>query len=287
MPKEEVRVAIEYANDKNARAHSGGVQAYAKLAGANWTYYVTDLKVLIGRPPDPRPATSGSSPSHREDGLKIDIDLGPSKMVSRQHAIIEYDVQGNMNWQIVVTGRNGLKIDNETLKKGAKTMLHSGQVLEIAGVQMMFVLPESECNIHPSFIHRRQYPEVQEELSFPPPVLPQGNAAISLVSSPPHGPALGDVFDSSQGDSAGKKKAANAYSRGMVLESPENVDYAADSSRDIKPNISYALLIAQAILSSPEEQLTLHKIYEYIMENYAFYRHAQTGWQVRTFLLIL
>lgn len=276
MPKEEVRVAIDCANDKNARAHSGGVQAYAKLAGATWTYYVTNLKVHIGRPPDPRPGTSssgvGSPPC---DALKVDIDLGPSKIVSRQHAIIEYDVAGNMNWQIVVTGRNGLKIDNEPAKKGTRATLHSGQVLDIAGVQMMFVLPETECQIHQSFLRRRHLSEAQEDLLFPPPVLPQGGAASLGLPSSSQAPTIGDSFDSSQGDAARKK--ATAYSRGMVLESPENVDYAADSSRDIKPNISYALLIAQAILSSPDEQLTLNKIYEYIMDNYAFYRHTQSG----------
>lgn len=284
MPKEEVRVAVDYANDKNARAHSGGVQAYAKLAGANWTYYVTNLKVQIGRPPDPRPETSGSgatSPSHRENATKVDIDLGPSKMVSRQHAIIEYD-QANMNWQVVVMGRNGLKIDNEPIKKGTKTTLHSGQVLEVAGVQMMFVLPESECQIHASFLRRRHLSEAHEELSFPPPVLPQGGSASASIPSSSQVPILADGLESPQVDAVAKKKATPAYSRGMVLESPENVDYAADSSRDIKPNISYALLIAQAILSSPEEQLTLNKIYEYIMENYAFYRHTQSGWQVRS-----
>ncbi|KAF8418229.1 fork head domain-containing protein [Tirmania nivea] len=279
MPKEEVRVAIDCANDKNARAHSGGVQAYAKLAGATWTYYVTNLKVHIGRPPDPRPGTAGSGAgSPLRDAPKVDIDLGPSKMVSRQHAIIEYDVAGNMNWQIVVTGRNGLKIDNEPAKKGTRATLHSGQVLEIAGVQMMFVLPETECQIHQSFLRRRHLSEAQEDLLFPPPVLPQGGAASLGLPSSSQAPILGDGFDSSQGDAA-RKKTTPAYSRGMVLESPENVDYAADSSRDIKPNISYALLIAQAILSSPEEQLTLNKIYEYIMDNYAFYRHTQSGWQ--------
>ncbi|KAF8470533.1 fork head domain-containing protein [Kalaharituber pfeilii] len=276
MPKEEVRVAIDYANDKNAKVHSEGVQAYAKLAGATWTYYVRELKVHIGRPPDPRPEST--SPSYRDHQFSVDIDLGPSKMISRQHATIEYDIEGTRTWQILVTGRNGMKIDNEPLKKGSRATLHSGQVLEISGVQMMFVLPDVEAKIHPSFIRRRHMSDVQEESSFPPPVLPQGASGVNALSSSQPGPA-GESFESSQGDLAGKKKAIQPYSRGMVLESPENVDYAADSSKDIKPNISYALLIAQAILSSPDEQLTLNKIYEYIMENYAFYRHTQSGWQ--------
>ena len=279
MPKEEVRVAIEYANDKNAKVHSEGVQAYAKLAGATWTYYVKELKVNIGRPPDPRPSTSGSSATPPQySALSVDIDLGPSKMVSRQHAIIEYDIEGTRTWQIMVTGRNGMKLDNEGVKKGTRTTLHSGQVLEIGGVQMMFVLPDVEAKIHSSFLRRCHMSDAQEE-SFPPPVLPDNSSLVAIPSSS-QAPGVPESFESSQGDVSAKKKTTTAYSRGMVLESPENVDYAADSSRDIKPNISYALLIAQAILSSPDEQLTLNKIYEYIMENYAFYRHTQSGWQV-------
>ena len=275
MPKEEVKAAIEYANDKNARFHSEGVTAYAKLAGASWTYYVKALKVYIGRPPDSRPNSGATSPSYREMPPEVDIDLGPSKMVSRQHAIIEYDTEGDGNWAIFVTGRNGMKMDTENYKKGTKATLHSGQVLEIAGVQMMFVLPDVDCKIHP-FFRRRRLSEPQEE-SFPPPVLPQESPVPDGMPSSSH---IQIAADSPQGEAATKKKPASAYSRGMVLESSDNVDYAADSSRDIKPNISYALLIAQAILSSPEEQLTLNKIYEYIMENYAFYRHTQSGWQV-------
>ena len=254
------------------------MQAYAKLAGSNWTYYVKDLKVNIGRPPDPRPTTVGTdatSPAQPpvRDAPTVDIDLGPSKMVSRQHATIEYDIERTRTWQLLVTGRNGMRLDNDMIKKGTRKMLHSGQVLEIGGVQMMFVLPDVDYKIHPTII-RRLLNEGGEEFAYTGSTY--GNSAPAGHASSSQVPVLGEAFD---GDLP--KKSGSALARGMVLESPENVDYADDSSRDIKPNISYALLIAQAILSSPDEQLTLNKIYEYIMDNYAFYRHTQTGWQVR------
>ncbi len=47
-----------------------------------------------------------------------------------------------------------------------------------------------------------------------------------------------------------------------------------------KPLKSYANLISEAILSSPIQKMTLADIYRYIMDNYPYYRHAGTGWQV-------
>jgi forkhead protein FKH len=61
------------------------------------------------------------------------------------------------------------------------------------------------------------------------------------------------------------------------------IDLSLDSSKEIKPQYSYALMIAQAILSVPEQKMQLSKIYEFIMSRYAFYRHAKSGWQVYLF----
>jgi len=66
----------------------------------------------------------------------------------------------------------------------------------------------------------------------------------------------------------------------MLMESTEEIDYSKDGAKDIKPPLSYAQLIGQAILASPEEKLTLAKIYDYIKEKYAFYRFSGGGWQV-------
>jgi hypothetical protein len=76
-----------------------------------------------------------------------------------------------------------------------------------------------------------------------------------------------------------RKKDDIAFPRGVVLTA-ENVDYSDNSLKDMKPPYSYAMMIAQAILSSEGEQLTLSAIYSFITEKYAFYRHSNTGWQV-------
>ncbi|KAJ1976693.1 hypothetical protein H4R35_002594 [Dimargaris xerosporica] len=46
-----------------------------------------------------------------------------------------------------------------------------------------------------------------------------------------------------------------------------------------KPAYSYASLIAQAILASPERKLTLNSVYKWIQENHPFYQGKETGWQ--------
>jgi len=58
------------------------------------------------------------------------------------------------------------------------------------------------------------------------------------------------------------------------------IDLSLESSKEIKPQYSYAMMIAQAILSVPERKMQLSKIYDFIMSRYAFYRYTKSGWQV-------
>lgn len=73
-------------------------------------------------------------------------------------------------------------------------------------------------------------------------------------------------------------------SRNMLTSSfPQSLDYASDLSRDenkaVKPPHSYATMITQAILSTPEGVILLADIYKFISSNYAYYRFAKSGWQ--------
>ncbi|KER24359.1 hypothetical protein T265_14440 [Opisthorchis viverrini] len=49
--------------------------------------------------------------------------------------------------------------------------------------------------------------------------------------------------------------------------------------RNNKPPYSYAQLIAQAIASQPDRQITLSGIYDYISQNYPYYHTQDKGWQ--------
>ncbi|XP_078488423.1 transcription factor protein [Ciona intestinalis] len=47
----------------------------------------------------------------------------------------------------------------------------------------------------------------------------------------------------------------------------------------VRPPYSYSALIAMAIQNSPEKKLTLSQIYQYVAENFPFYKKSRAGWQ--------
>lgn len=301
-----VAVAEQFNNDKNQNRSMDKVPAYAKIAGRDWTYFVQDSRVNIGRPPDDKPNQTGagqSSPAaDTQDLFPVHIDLGPSKFISRHHAEISYrsDEGGSSGWQITVNGRNGVRLNNTLIKRGGTRPMRCGDILEIANTQMMFVTPNESPIIHPTFVEQARkvaageetwndthhaHPEPSESRKQPLPQsvlhLAPGNQAIAPappsfrreVTPPPR--KIGDP--PSQG-----AKQSPLYNRGVMMESTEDIDYSSDAAKDLKPPYSYATMIAQAIFSNEEEKLTLSNIYSYIMKRYAFYRNSQTGWQAST-----
>ena len=298
-PREELRVSRDHSNTKTENKQS--IEAYAKIASRNWTYYVKTLHVNIGREPDrEQRSTEQSSPVTIAARALPDVhvDLGPSKFVSRLHAEIFYDGGQTPAWHIRVNGRNGVRLNNGILKRGADAVLSCGDIIEVANCQMMFVTPGDDANIHPSFVERAQriasgqepdpasvawdasqhahpQPSQATESARPsssggPSLAPAPQFLRRNVTPPPKSP-----------DTAGARTAKQSplYNRGMMMESTEEIDYSKDAAKDLKPPFSYATLIAQAIFSSEEEKLTLNSIYNWIMERYAFYRHSASGWQ--------
>ncbi|EMR10534.1 hypothetical protein PNEG_01242 [Pneumocystis murina B123] len=269
MPLHPVRVEQQYANCQNAANYTGGVQAYAKLAGATWTYYVKALNVTIGREPDHTTSKNDIDPKF---DIHVDLDLGPTKIISRKHAVIEYDLQRRF-WECIVYGRNGLKIDNKLYKNNKRIRLSNGNILEIGGVQMMFVLPDSVPKISINALNYNRDDIIYDE--------------YNQVQKKSH-----NIKKTSF--SSGYKKSHNESCRNnslsMLCFSTSSTDYknnditperdlSLDSSKDIKPPYSYATMIAQAIMSTEEEKLTLSGIYSWISSNYAYYRFSKSGWQ--------
>ena len=305
VAKETPGVAKQHANELSSASNAQKVSAYAKLAGRDWTYYVQDQTIIIGRRLEDDDHIQSnrieSSPAVHE-AFNPHIDLAPSKFVSRNHASITYTEDG---WLLKVSGRNGVRINNILIKKSFSQLIKSGDVLEIAGTQMMFVLPNEEAVIHPMFIDKAKqminageerwgqglqiesvshaHPEPQESKFLSSANLFSASngqtGQPALAPAPPQMKRATTPPASRKSDLAGSQHSP-AYSRGMMMESTQDVDYSLDSAKDLKPPFSYATLIAQAIFSDPEEQRSLSHIYQWIQDKYAFYRHTTTGWQV-------
>ena len=250
-----------------------------------------------------------------DSSFEVDIDLGPDKMISRVHAEIYFD-SDTYNWIILVNGRNGLYLDDLKLSRGAKANLRSGSVINVHDTQMMFLTAGSEVVVHEMF--RRQALQEQndgsdddeeEDQSSLSRTYAKLNAQKSGQSAENQGHKSSQAREQGSGKQNTKSHSALVTStvfglpstptsarekdkeikiksspnqiRGMMVESTEDIDYSLDTAKDLKPPRSYATLIGQAILASEEQKLTLAKIYEFIKENYAYYRlNPNLGWQV-------
>lgn len=303
--KYHIQARSDHANERHEVEAPGGKTAYAKIAGNGWTYYVTEVEIRIGRPPEERaPDAAGTGNGYGgeepvDDKSLVHIDLGPSKLVSRHHAEIRYE---DGPWTIAVNGRNGIKLDEESLIRGAKRNLVSGSVIEIAGTQMLFVTPGKAPIVHSKVIAdlRAHDSDSDDVDGFKAPPRPQQRTpGRGLSSGSAHqqsssrgfngagqygrqhrGSALGQHDGSADMPTSGALQSP-AYGRGIMLDSMEDVDYSHDDAKDVKPPHSYAQLIGMAILNNEEEKLTLSRIYDFIRANFAFYRLNGGGWQVR------
>ncbi|KAJ1930417.1 hypothetical protein IWQ60_000283 [Tieghemiomyces parasiticus] len=63
------------------------------------------------------------------------------------------------------------------------------------------------------------------------------------------------------------------------LTSPAGTSEDAPHDPNAKPSLSYAALITKAIVESPTHKLTLNSIYNYVQENFPYFRTAPGGWK--------
>jgi hypothetical protein len=311
--------AIDFANDLQSRRNEGkNIAAFAKIAARDWCFFVQDTEVRIGRvdssvrpnPPGSQAdmsALPSSEPQRKDWG--VHIDLGPERQISRIHAQINFESTDQM-WYITVNSRNGLKLDDRHLTRGDKAPLHSGICISIMSTQMLFLLANQEDHFHPMLMRQVENKDAAESDNddnpppkthqhahpsgptpkrehydpFPPSSHPRNKhqssqAYYNPMTSTPGRPQPGTPLTFRQDKDPRSKGSPANFSRGVILETGDDIDYSLDSAKDIKPPHSYAQLIGQAILSSDEEMLTLANIYDYIKVRYAFFRNTSSGWQ--------
>ena len=316
-----VAVATEHSNQVNAERYGAeNINAFAKICGSDWTYYVLETHLYFGRSPEPqaRQSTGPGADSTQENGddqPPVAIDLGPNKIVSRTHGELKYSHTDDA-WHVLCYGRNGIKVNERSLKKGESTPINSGTVIAIAGTEMIFIAAKGKPELHQTFIDRilaRQNNEdIDEEMGShlpqPAPNVPQpapqngyhtssgypappdpfygGQPAIAPAPANMARPVTPKTSPPKRPSAASANQESPGYKRGIMMESTEQIDYSLDSSKDLKPGCSYATLITWAILSTPEESLSLSGIYQWIKARYAYYRLVNSGWQVNTNLFV-
>ncbi|KAK6455780.1 transcription factor [Scheffersomyces xylosifermentans] len=256
-PEEQTNVAETYANDKNLATE---VQAYAKIAGKDWTFYVKTLAISIGRNTDNQGPPQSS----------IDIDLGPAKVVSRKHATITYNLDSRC-WELTVLGRNGARIDGQKVQVGENHAhsLHSGAILDVGGTQMMFILPGSPPIISPKLLTKClvKYKEIASKSRKTSSSYPGSNGLTNA-----HMKSF-QMFDKAQLPQSPSSLSATS------LQNNLDQDLSKEDAKDIKPPYSYATMITQAILSNDDGVMSLSEIYNWIGSHYAYYKYSKTGWQ--------
>ena len=313
VSSKQINAAIDYSNeivDMNK-------QAYAKIAGRDWTFFAENPSIVIGRvvrkpfqkrvqqdsngdgllgtDADPNGSAAGSDPS-----FNVDIDLGPEHQISRVHAEIFYTPEGK--WTLMINGRNGAKIDEVFMEAGKSCFLRSGSVVSINGTEMMFCLPNEPVVIAPIILDRNGTEEAsddgdedegegewsegdvntkEEDGGGPPTSTRRGNGDTTNRNPKEAKQAPSTTRQVPNTPSANLKKSP-LLGKGLVLEGAQDIDYSLDSSKDIKPPYSYAYMIGVAIIESPQQALTLAQLYDHIKEKYAYYRHHNggSGWQV-------
>ena len=81
-------------------------------------------------------------------------------------------------------------------------------------------------------------------------------------------------FTKPESDKSSTNKVASS-----IKTSPESDKSSSEGSPNSKPSVSYLVLIAKAILSSPQQRMVLNDIYDYLLVNNPFFRDTTSAWR--------
>jgi pSer/pThr/pTyr-binding forkhead associated (FHA) protein len=109
---------------------------YPRLAGSNWTCYLNQPTVILGR------SNTTKSTDEKKNHV-VHVDFGGSKAISRKHCEIRFSEKRD-RWELYVYGRNGVKLNHVMKKPRDKpVVLTTGVLIEISNTRFVFILPNN------------------------------------------------------------------------------------------------------------------------------------------------
>ncbi|CAO3587649.1 unnamed protein product [Absidia cylindrospora] len=241
---------------------SGGpVQAYAKLEGESFCYYIRTLQVTLGR-----------KVKRRDKADKVDIPLGNTKLVSRQHARLFYNFT-TQQFEIMVIGKNGAFVNDQFVERGITIALENRTKITIGESHFVFLLPfmdtghsnnitQSNSTTQHSEKHRKR--KAQQQDNFNSKSTSSSSSVTMDINNHANYAEEETVDDELKKTIIGYPGVPNPY-----------------LGKEDKPPFSYANVIAQALdNASTDKRMTLNEIYTYLSTAYPYFKKvSSTGWQ--------
>ncbi|CUS20745.1 LAQU0S01e13718g1_1 [Lachancea quebecensis] len=258
----------EFHDGTNSETEQSKISAYARLDFQSFTFYVQTLQVIIGR-------RSENDFSH-----KVDVNLGPSKSISRRHAQIFYNF-GTGRFELSIMGKNGAFVDDTFVERGITVQLKNKAKVQIGQIPFQFVLPEQEgkekkaiepvdaISLKTALNNNNKLAEISRSVTPIP--IPSGESA--------------EIKDEEIKDQPPKKKTPPKKKEKKEPKAPKppkkiyTLEEIPPEYRT-KPTGSYSNLITACLrkFSSPKG-MSLSGIYAGIRELFPYYKYCPDGWQ--------
>ncbi|CAI1779358.1 hypothetical protein SEUBUCD650_0P03720 [Saccharomyces eubayanus] len=226
--------------------------AYARLDFQSFTFYVQTLHAIIGR-------RSENDFSH-----KVDVNLGPSKSISRRHAQIFYNF-GTGRFELSIIGKNGAFVDDIFVEKGNTVPLRNRTKIQIGQIPFQFILPEQERNEDSKSPENPDITESEIKLKDPKKNELKSKKKVSTGTKPKKPQAKPAVKKD--------KKPPKLPKKVYTLEE-------IPLEHRTKPTISYSAMLTTCIRKySTAKGMSLSEIYAGIRELFPYYKYCADGWQ--------
>ncbi|SCU96654.1 LAMI_0F07272g1_1 [Lachancea mirantina] len=242
------------------------ISAYARLDFQSFTFYVQTLQVIIGRR------------SENEISHKVDVNLGPSKSISRRHAQIFYNF-GTGRFELSIMGKNGAFVDDNFVERGITVPLQNKTKVQIGQIPFQFVLPDSE-------VKERQPGDPPAEISVNkgPVKKVESPERLSVDASPSVPAEVPKISKENQVNVEAQKQLVKKKDKKAprVPKAPKKVYTLEEIPFEFreKPACSYSNLITTCLRKfSTAKGMSLSEIYAGIRELFPYYKYCPDGWQ--------